>query len=343
MSKKVGLVGLGCMGSAHLSNYEKLEANGEPVKLVAICDVDEQKFNTAPTQGNLDIVGDSQDLGKYKLYADMEEMIAKEELDAVDLCLPSYLHGPMSIRAMELGIHVFCEKPMSLTGDMCRQMIEASKKADKVLMIGQTLRYWGAYEVAKEAIENNAYGKCISGYFFRGGGTPIWSWENWLLQKDKSGGCLMDQHIHDVDAINWLFGKPDKVSSVARNVVPGSGYDVVSTNYIYDDGMVINAQDDWTMNGEGFPFTMTYRLNFEKGVIVYDRDVTIYPVGGKSFKPSLPEIDGYYKELRIFIELLHDNKKHDYLSWLESHKISVEMGVAEMKSADMKGVPIEIA
>lgn len=334
---KVGLVGLGFMGTSHFNNYLELMKNKAQVKLVAIADVDKNKFSGTGTAGNLNSGSLNLDLTPYKLYTDMVEMIKNEDLDYVDLCLPTYLHGPMAIEAMKNGCHVFCEKPMAISSKMCQDMIDTSIETGKITMVGHTLRYWNVYEYAKECIEKKTYGDVVSGYFFRGGQTPIWSFENWLLTKEKSGGCLLDQHVHDVDAINWLFGMPYGVSTSAKVINEGNGYDVVSTNYLYEDGKVINAQDDWTMNGNDFKFTMLYRINFERGTLVYEKGkLTVYPVGSSMFEPELSKEDAYYKELRLFIEALNGTHKMDFIGLLNSHKKTIELAEAEVKSADSK-------
>ncbi|MFV0520240.1 MAG: Gfo/Idh/MocA family protein [Lachnospirales bacterium] len=341
---KVGLVGLGFMGSSHLSVYKKMIADGLDVEVVAICDVCESKFTGKGTQGNLDTVSSDLDLSSYNLYTDMEEMIEKEDLDFVDLAVPTFIHDKLAIIAMKKGVDVFCEKPMAICYSDCQDMIKTSKETGKKLMIGQTLRYWNTYEYLKETIDNNSLGKVTSGYFFRGGSTPIWSWENWLLTKDRSGGALLDQHIHDVDAINWLFGVPKAVSTIGKIVYEGSGYDALSTNYIYENNMVINAQDDWTINGKGFGFKMMYRVNFEKGAIVYEQGkTTVYPVDGEMFEAPLTSEDAYYKEIRLFMECIKgDDKTLDLFGLLESHAVTIKIGECEIESADKMGQPIEI-
>ncbi len=349
---KVGLVGLGFMGASHLGIYKQMEANNLPVKLVAICDVDEKKFGGQLTQGNLDTTDKGADLSAYKLYSDMEEMIEKEDLDYVDLCLPTYLHAPMAITAMNKGVHVFCEKPMAINSHMCEQMIQASKNTGKSLMIGQTLRYWNVYEYVKECIDDGRYGNVVCAYLYRGGSTPIWSWENWLLRKDCSGGCLLDQHIHDVDAINWLFGMPKSVSSAGVVVNKGNGFDVVSTNYLYGD-KVVNAQDDWTINGNGYGFEMLYRINFEKGALIYNKGkLKVHPVDAPAFEPELSDESAYYKEIRLFAENLlaqtegytgaAPSQKLDFFALLESHKDTIVLAEAENKSAEQNGVVVNV-
>ena len=338
---RVGLVGLGMMGSGHLTNYIKMKENNEGIELVAVCDVDEKKIassTAAATEGNLKVTDDSFDLSKYNCYTCMEEMIRKENLDYVDLCLPTHLHAPMSIKAMEMGVNVFCEKPMARTSKQCDEMIEAAKRTGKKLMIGHTLRYWDAYVFAKDYIDNGTFGKVIGAYFYRGGVTPVWSWENWLLKKEMSGGCLLDQHVHDVDAIVWMFGLPKAVSTSGVNVVPGSGYDIVSTNYIYEDGKMVNAQDDWMINGKGYGFSMLFRINFEKGALVFEGGkLMVHPEGGEGFEAKFEGRNAYYDEIILFNKLLKDDSAFDYIALLESHRDTIRLAEAEEKSADNGG------
>lgn len=333
---KVGLVGIGFMGRTHLDNYIRLEEEGYPVKLVALCDVDKDKFEGKFTGGNIGVVDKVYDFSKYKIYYDFDEMLEKEELDYVDIALPTYLHAEASIKALNKGLHVFCEKPMARTSEECKHMIEAAKSNNKKLMIGQCLRFWPEYEVLKEYVDSKKFGEVTGAYFFRGGGAPIWSFENWLLTESKSGGVLLDQHIHDVDTINWLFGMPEKVSTLGKKVMPGSGYDIVSTNYIYPDGKIINAQDDWTLEGD-YGFKMLYRVNFEKGSLIFEQNkLTIYPHEGGEIVPELSGEMGYYREMIYFIDCVLNNKEI-LIAPPESTMDTILIAEAEIESADRTG------
>lgn len=341
---KVGLVGLGFIGAAHLNNYVKMKENNEGIDLVAICDVDEKKLKASEaTSGNLDIGDTSLDLSPYKLYTDMEKMIKEEKLDFVDLCLPTFLHAPLSIKAMEAGVNVFCEKPFARSSKECQEMIDTAKRTGKKLMIGHTLRYWDAYIFAKDYVDNGNFGKCTGAYFYRGGTTPIWSWENWLLTKERSGGCLLDQHVHDVDTIVWMFGLPKAVSTVGTVRVEGSGYDIVSTNYIYEDGKVVNAQDDWTINGDGYGFEMLFRMNFEKGALVFEKGkLMVHPIGEEGYEAEFEGRNAYYDEIVLFSKLIKGDTTgfpagFDYLELLDSHKDTIILAEAEERSADNGG------
>lgn len=332
---KVGLIGIGFMGRGHLDNYLRFEKEGAPVKLTAICDIDSDKFQGKFIKGNIDVGNNKYDFSKYRLYTSIDEMLEKEDLDYVDIAIPTYLHAEATIKALDKGLHVMCEKPMALNSEECADMVEAAKKNNRKLMIGHCLRFWPEYQYLKECVEDERYGKVQFGYFFRGGSTPAWSYENWFLNKEKSGGVLLDQHIHDIDTINWLFGMPASVSTISKNVIEGSGYDMVCTNYIFDDGKIINAQDDWTLNG-GYGFEMMFRVNFEKGNMTFEKGtLKVYPDNGESFIPELSKENGYYREMKHFYESIINGKP--VAAPPESAMDTIKIAEAEMLSADNGG------
>jgi len=219
----------------------------------------------------------------------------------------------------------------------CQMMIDAATKNNRKLMIAQCLRFWPAYETLKTIVESGELGKPVCCYFYRGGATPFWSHQNWLLDEVRSGGCLLDQHVHDVDMLEWLFGKPKAVSTIGVNVIPGAGFDAVSTNYRYD-GFVVNTQDDWSQNGDGAPFRMLYRVNFERGLVTFlDGVTTVYPLNGKMYvADDCNGEDGYYREIKYFIDCIISDKPIT-IATPESTKRSIEIAHAERESARLNG------
>lgn len=338
---RVGLVGIGFMGRGHLNCYKRLETEGAPVKLVAVCDADPSHLEGRDIiTGNLG-VGNSVDMSGYSKYTDYNEMLARENLDYVDIAVPTYLHAGAAVAAMKAGCHVLCEKPMARSLEQCEEMIATSRATGRKLMTAHCLRFWPAYEVLKDYVDSGKFGLVVSANFYRGGGTPRWSWENWLLSSEKSGGCLLDQHVHDVDMINWLFGPPDAVSTSGMNVVPGSGYDAVSTRYLYSDGKVVSAEDDWTING-GYGFDMTYRVNFKSGSLHFSRGkVMAYPAVGEGFEPELPGDDGYYREICYFIDCIRNDRRIEICS-PESTRDTIAIALAEQESADKGGAIVSL-
>ena len=96
------------------------------------------------------------DFGKAARYRKFEDLLADPNVEAVDLCVPSYLHAKLALQALAAGKHVLVEKPMALTGEECDDMIAASKKAGKVLMVAQVLRFWPDYAAAWEMVHSPA-------------------------------------------------------------------------------------------------------------------------------------------------------------------------------------------
>jgi predicted dehydrogenase len=296
-----------------------------------------EELKNGAAWGNIATEQSVYDLTPYALYDSIEAMLDNEQLDIVDITLPTPLHADLTCSLLERGIHVLCEKPVARTSEEGWRMAEAAKRTGHTLMIGQCLRFWPAYEYLKACVEDGRYGAVTAGSFFRGGGLP----QAWFLNGEQSGGCMLDMHIHDTDIINWLFGKPESVSSLARNVVPGSAYDVVSTNYVYPDGKVLNAQADWTLGGD-FGFAMTFRVNFERGNLVFENNVLkVNPNDGEGFAADLSPDMGYYREIKYFVESVAKGEPVTICS-PESAVQSLEIVEAEIRSADSKGAYVSV-
>lgn len=338
----VALAGIGGMGRGHLDNLLRFTKENEIIRLVALCDVNPEKFgDNAKVDFNIKGVGQGDyDISKFPHYTSIDEMIAKEKIDLIMLPLPTYLHCENTIKCLNAGINVFCEKPMAMNVEQCQQMIDAAEKNGKMLMIGQCLRFWGEYIALKKIIDDKTLGSVISGYFWRGGGgAPAYSFENWLNKREKGGGALHDQHVHDVDMVHWLFGMPKAVSSLGRVVTPGSGYDSVSTNYVYDN-MVITAADDWSMSSR--PFTMEFRVNFEGGsAVLAPGSFTVLTNDGKDVTPEFDTESGYYAEIKYYAGLIESGKENTINPPTDSRD-TIKIVMAETKSADMNGVLVAV-
>ncbi len=338
---KAGLIGVGGMGTGHLNNLIRFSKEGEIIKLDAICDIRPEKFEQKAQDFNIDLGERDSSYQDYKCYVDYEEMIEKENLDLVIIALPTYLHKEATIRCLEKGINVLCEKPMGLNVKECEEMIAKSKEMGKRLMIGQVLRFWGAYEELKKAVDDRKYGGVTSSAFFRGGSLPKWSFEDWLYKRECGGGAMHDQHVHDVDMVQYLFGMPRAVSSLGKIIMPGSGHDSVSTNYIYDDDKVVNTQDDWMLQDN--TFHMNFRVNFEKATMwLRDDGLFLCEEGGE---PHIMECDGenaYYKEVKYFAHLIENPDMENTINPPEDSLETVRLVNAEENSADNHGKIIEL-
>ena len=331
---KVAIIGFGGIAKAvHLKPHLELEKEGI-TKLVAVCDVDETRFGKKleiNIDGSDSVLPDS-----VKRYTDYKEMLEKEDLDMVDICVPTFLHAEVSGYAMNAGVHVLCEKPMGLNYDLCKSMIETSKATGKKLMIGQCLRFEPAYLYLKELFDTGKYGKVVSGVFNRLSTVPSWGWENWFLDYECSGGAILDMQVHDTDIIRYIFGNPKSVSCFTHGIY--SKVDIAHSHYIYDD-YNFTAIGDWSR--EGTSFEESFIVAFEKATVkFYGGKVTVYVRGEKTpIEVELQSVDAYRDEIRYFVDCII-NDKENTKNEPEDCAASVKLVYALLESSDKNGAVV---
>ena len=324
---KAAIIGFGGIAQAHKNGYIQLEKEGK-VKLVAACDVRREAFEKV---AEINLKSDTSQKADFHCYTDLEEMLAKEEIDFVDICVPSYLHKEMAVRMLNRGCNVLCEKPMALNSRDCAEMLKAEKASGKHFMIAQCLRFFPEYEFLKECIDDKRFGKVLGAFFNRSSAQPLWGFENWYLDYHRSGGAITDIHIHDIDMGRFLFGEPDAVSCRATDCK--TRYDIVQTALYYGN-TPITANGCWTAGK--IPFSAFCRVDFERASVEYaGGKVTVYPEEGESFNPSLPAGDGYQREIAYFCDVVAgkiQNKKNPASSAAKTIRL-----IETMKSSADRG------
>lgn len=326
---KYAIVGFGGIGKCHFGNKDDIIKAHPDVELVALCDIDQSKFTTN-TSTNLGEDTNSLDLSAYRLYTDLDEMLEKEQLDFVIGAIPTFLHDEISCKVMKKGVNMFCEKPMALTMEKAQTMLDVSKENNVKLMFGQCVRYFPEYAMLKEIADSKKYGKVVKAEFIRLSPTPLWSWNNWYMDEGKSGGAALDLHVHDVDFINYLFGKPKAVTSTATSLV--SKHDSITTYYDYGDFSVI-ATGDWGLP-KTYPFTPAFFVKFEKAAVeMKGGKIKIY-TDEEISEPEFPSGSGYALEVIDFVSCIKDNKKSE-VNPPESTLVTLEIALAEKQSADL--------
>lgn len=301
---KVAMIGFGGIAQgAHAPAYAQLEKQGK-AKLVAACDICPERFNK---KIEINIGGADTTYGEtLKQYSDWQEMLEKETVDMVDICLPTFLHAEVATAVLKKGYNVLCEKPMSLSYSLCCDMVKASKESGKQLMIGQCLRFDNGYNFIKKSIVENTFGAVKAAFFQRLSSPPVWAWDNWYMDYNRSHGCILDMHIHDIDMARYLFGDPKEVSCCTTDVY--SGKDVVHSRLQYE-GFSVLAVGDWSL--EGTKFNSDYRVQFENATVECKGGVvTVYPRGGEAYKPDIEANNLYQNEIEFFVELLSSENKN---------------------------------
>lgn len=327
---RIGIVGLGFMGRTHYRCWKELK----DVEITAICDSNPNGVEDAKeTIGNIAGTAETIDLGKIEIYRDFEKMLANEKLDAISLTIPTYLHAEYSIKALKTGAHVLCEKPMALSTADCSRMIEAAQKSGKVLQVGHCIRFWPEYAKAKEIVTGGKYGRIVAATFQRLGAAPKWAWDNWIMDEQRSGGMVLDLHIHDTDFVHYLCGMPRAVRSFAAEDQNGRIMHIV-THYIYDDEKAITAEGSWAMM-PAFGFQMSFNVVLENATLAYDctgePKFKICPAEGEAFTPQVPTGDGYSLQTAHFAKAIQGQEPESIIT-LDQSRDSVRIAEAEKES-----------
>lgn len=330
--KRVAIVGFGFMGRMHYGNWKKMKG----AKVVALCDKDASQF-TAPTAGgNISGADVATDYGDAVIYDDFDRMLAEAKPDVISLTLPTPLHVPLTIKALQAGVSVLCEKPMALNAADCDKMVQAAKKAPNgaKLMIAHCLRFWPCYTYLKKLVDSKKYGQVIAASFRRFSAPPGWQkGTNWFADESRSGGVALDLHIHDTDMVNFLFGMPKAVTSTAA-YGKGGAMQYIST--LFDvGGAAVTAEGSWAMTPT-MGFEASYIVTFERAVVILDgkreKALCVCPAKGEAFVPELASGEGYEYEIKWFLDVLNGKKVPSVIT-PEQSRDSVKIVDAEKKSA----------
>jgi predicted dehydrogenase len=319
------------MGRMHYAHWHAQDG----VEVAAICHTDPDRLKSATgTSGNTEAAGAAIEFDTIQLYSDFDEMLAEGNLDAVSITLPTDLHAAFSIKALEAGLHVLCEKPMALNVAQCDDMIAAAQRTGKILLIGHCIRFWPEYARAKEIVDCGEYGTVVAVTFRRLGSIPAWSRSNWFTDEARSGGMVLDLHIHDTDYAQYLFGMPRAVRTFGARSL-GLGLTHVVTQYLYGDDRLITAEGSWQMM-PSFGFEMSFDIVLEKATLVYDNTreppFRVCPLVGEAFTPEVEEGDGYSHEIAHFAKAIRGEKGKE-VTTLEQSRNSVRIVEAEKESA----------
>ncbi|MEK3889786.1 Gfo/Idh/MocA family protein [Bacillus sp. FSL K6-3431] len=259
---KVGVIGCGSIAKyRHLPEY----AMEENVEIIAVCDIVENRAEEMAS--TYDAIA----------YTDYKELLKNDDIDAVSVCLPNYLHAPITIAALQAGKHVLCEKPMAISKEEAEQMIEARQASGKKLMIAHNQRFVPSHQKAREIIESGELGKIHSfRTAFGHGGPEGWSVdgkESWFFKKEEAFiGAMGDLGVHKTDLLRFLLG--EEFTEVAAFVEGSAKEDSdVDDNAVCvlktESGIIGTLAASWAYTAKEDNSTIIYA---EKGILRLEDD-----------------------------------------------------------------------
>ena len=288
---QLGIAGVGGLGQLHLKNYLKRR----DVQVIALA-TRTGKITTGQT--NLNEAGQSLVPAGAIVHAGYEKVCDDPRLDVVSINLPTDLHAPAAIRALENGKHVFCEKPIARHPAEAHRMLAAAKASGKLLMIGHCLRFFPEYVAADKIIRSGQYGKVLGASFARSGGMPTWGSELWFIKPARSGGAVIDLHIHDVDVALWWWGAPAKIE--ATGISPY----LIYSRWHYAHGPVVQFECAWDPVPKS-PFYYSFKIILEHATLLYDTRINLglQLATATALEPvPLDKTSGYEQEDNYFLD-----------------------------------------
>lgn len=190
---RIGFIGCGGIAQGHLQSL----ANNPNARVVAACDVNEAAAQKAAA------------LSDAKVYTDYKQLLAQEQLDAVYLCTPPFVHGDVEFAIIERDLPFFVQKPVALTLELANRIAAAVSEKNLMTCVGYQLRYFGAANIAREVLSGKQIG-LVAGTYWCGSGRST-AIPPWWLWREKSGGQLVEQATHVVDTMRYLAGEIDEV------------------------------------------------------------------------------------------------------------------------------------
>lgn len=254
---------IGCGSIAKLRHLPEYGANKQ-VEIVAVCDIVAERAK------------EMAELYGATAYTDYEEVLAKEEFDALSVCLPNYLHAPVSIAALNAGKHVLCEKPMATSKEEAEAMIDAAKLNDKKLMIAHNQRFVPSHQKAKEIIDSGKLGKIYSfKTTFGHPGPEGWSIdgkESWFFNKKEAFiGAMGDLGVHKSDLMRYLLGEFSEAGAfIETNAKENTDVDDNAVVLLRtESGIIGTLAASWSYTASSDNSTIIYG---EKGILFLEAD-----------------------------------------------------------------------
>ena len=222
----IGLVGAGGMGKSLILQANQIEG----VEVVFISDLDENRAKNLAEEVD----------ASYTL--DYHELLNDDRIHAVFVASPPFLHATISIDAMNLGKHVFCEKPMAIMLEDCDAMIKSAEQNQVNLGVGLVCRFHATHSKVREIVVGEQLGKPISMHVHRIGGP----WQgggyhtDWRMQREKCGGFLMEVNAHEIDFMRWTCGEVKKVYATGGTYIQHEAdyADLVVASLNFESGAV---------------------------------------------------------------------------------------------------------
>ena len=325
---RVGIVGFGQIGPVHLRSYQQFP---EKVEVAAVVDLLDEKLVLA------------KESGVDQVMKDYQELLARDDVDAVSVCIPTHLHRELAEQAAAAGKHVFCEKPMAMTAADASAIEAACSKAGVKLQLGFVRRFDHEWLKFREIVQSKTLGDKVvwrSVAASQGAPTP------WFFQRELGGGPFMDGAVHNYDFGHHLFGSVKQVTAHGTMLQPDRTVMDTGTAVIeYSTGDILQMMWSWGLQA-GTTGSAAHDVLGSEGALLFtgagkdplDKEasnigyLTINRPGREQEPHSYVKNDMFRDELESFIDCIREDKPT--LVTAEHGKEALRVALAVLESAE---------
>ena len=302
---KVGLIGCGGIAEiAHLPAYRVMKK----AQLVAVGDINAKRAKLVAER-----------FGIKSYYSDPMEIIERKNIDAVDICLPTFLHSKYIVLAAEAGKHVFCEKPMALNVKEAETIVSRINKSGIKFMVGYNHRFKRTFNKIKHFVDSGLLGDLISleAKYARCDSPERYLPPNWRADPTKGGGVLLTLGCHKIDLMRWFAGEARNVTAMNARYLETEAEDTAAIIMGFKKG-ALGILSTALVCASPFSELDLITVYGNKGTVRYASDnkhtIQIYLKGSLIGKTSK------------FVTLSVQSKKGSYISELEAFIDSILKG-----------------
>ena len=292
------ILGGGFMGATHAAGFAAL---GDRVRVKTVASRDGERARKV-----------AEELAA-EFSTDIDSAITDEQIQLIDVCLPTELHRDVTERALAAGKHVLLEKPIALTLEDAEAIVAAADASPGELMVGLVLRFFAEYVAIEETLRSGELGEPLAASAYRLS-QPA-DWNEWMRDPARSGGTPVDLMVHDFDQLNWLMGTPGRVFARAAGAA-GSGAGHVMAEVEYERA-VASVEGSMTMPSS-YPFSAGIRVVCERGAVEHgfraapaedggniggdlQSFLRVHPADGSAREVEVQEVDPWGTEIAYFV------------------------------------------
>ena len=322
---KVGVVGAGFIGAIHLSAY----ANMPEVEVVGVAD------------GLPEIAARGAAVVGARAYSSYEDLVSAEEVEVVDVCLPTTYHRELALKAARDGKHVILEKPIARNLEDAGAILEAFDGNSKRLFVGHVLRFFPECMKIKQMIDAGELGTV--GVARTSRRSPfLTGWNDWYADWRMSGGVLVDLVIHDFDFLRWSLGEVERV--YAKGVM-GREYnrlDYALVTLRFESGAIAHIEGQWGYPG---PFNYSIEVAGSRALVAIDstEPPPVQLLGGTTGPGDSPDVvtgkSPFQTELEHFIRCIATGEE-PVVNARDAYE-ALRIGIASIESV-MIGKPVTL-